>query len=73
MKTEKITFGLQCIKEVLLCMLLLITTICIIKITYTYCTPEDSEQRILEKELIRKQINSFEWDENHRGYYENAY
>ena len=73
MKTEKITFSLQCIKEILLCILLLATTICIFNITYTYCTLENCETKILERELIRKQIISFEWDENNRGYYEDAY
>ena len=73
MKTEKITFSLQCIKEILLCILLLATIICIFNITYTYCTLENCETKILERELIRKQIISFEWDENNRDYYENAY
>lgn len=72
MKREKITFSLECIKETLLCVLFLVLTVCVIKVTHTYCTPveKDKERDSLEKELIWKQIKSFEWDENHRGYYE---
>ena len=75
MKREKITFSLECIKETLLCVLFLVLIVCVIKVTHTYCTPieRDKERDSLEKELIWKQIKSFEWDENHRGYYENAY
>ena len=73
MKTEKITFSLQCVKDFLLCILLLVTTICLLNISYTYCTIEDNETKILEKELVRKQIISFKEDYNHRDYYENAH
>lgn len=69
MKREKTTFILECIKEILLCVFIITITICAIKITVTYCKPEDPERVMLDKDLTRMQIRSFEWDENHRDFY----
>lgn len=71
MKTEKITFTFQIIRELLLCIFILTSIVCLCKITNVYCEEEkiDEEKDFLEKELIRKQIISFEWDEKHREFY----